>query len=69
MQPNDMQAVLEQLVQTVSVLCDHTAGLVDASVKDVERSSVANVRRDAEQLREAGRVLLSMLGTSQRNEG
>ena len=61
MQSKDIQAVLEQLVLTVSFLGKETADLVDDYSTRVQQDAIAGVRRKAEKIREASATLRSML--------
>jgi hypothetical protein len=61
MEPGEIKAVLEQLVQTVGILCRETADLVDDYSTRVLRGSVGEVRLKADKIRVAGRSLQAAL--------
>ncbi len=61
MQSKDVQAVLEQLVQTVSFLCSETAHLVDDRSDRAFDKDKPGIRLKANQIRVAGKALQETL--------
>jgi hypothetical protein len=64
MNEDQIQAVLEQLVITVSFLCEETASLVEERAYRTPLEGQAGVRGKAEQIRQGANSLLAMLDTS-----
>lgn len=62
MQTEDIQAVIEQLVTTVDLLCKQVADLVDdRSTRALDREDAPGIRLMADKLRAAGRTLQQTL--------
>jgi len=59
-----MQAVLEQLVTTVSFLCEETASLVNDYARRVLPDDQPGVYGKSQKILEAGNLLRTMLDTS-----
>lgn len=62
MRTGDMEALVEQLVETVRFLCNETADLVDErSTRPVHPDDAPGIRLKADKIRVAGRTLQGML--------
>ena len=61
MQPNEIEAVLIQMAETLASLCEQTADLVDDYSTRVVRGKPADVRLRADQLRVRARSLQQAL--------
>jgi hypothetical protein len=61
MQPNEMEVVLAQIVETLALLCNQAAELVDEYSTRLVRGNAADIRLKADQLRVSGRLLRTTL--------
>jgi len=65
MSNGDLQAVVEELIQTVAFLCDETASLVQERAKREPLEDQDGVRGKAELIRENARSLRAILDKAQ----